>query len=37
MLLSVPLPRSRDISVSAVTGAISGSVLLAAAVYALFA
>jgi hypothetical protein len=36
-LVSVPLARSRDITVSAVTGALSGSVLLAAAVYALLA
>jgi hypothetical protein len=33
----VPLARSRDITVSAVTGVLSGSVLLAAAVYALLA
>jgi hypothetical protein len=36
-LVSVPLARSRDITVSAVTGVLSGSVLLAAAVYALLA
>jgi hypothetical protein len=36
-LISVPLARSRDITVSAVTGFLSGSVLLAAAVYALLA
>jgi hypothetical protein len=36
-LVSVPLARSRDITVSAVTGVLSGSVLLAAAVYALVA
>jgi hypothetical protein len=36
-LISVPLARSRAITVSAVTGALCGSVLLAAAILALLA
>lgn len=36
-LVSVPVARSRDITVSAVTGAMCGTILLAAAVFSLLA
>jgi hypothetical protein len=36
-LVSVPLARSRDLTVSAVTGSLSGTVVLAAAIYSLVA